>query len=210
MSRLCCRGDGLCRDSFRSLLSFLNILSRWTEPHFRGECTERKALHGAQAALPSIRQSRISEPYNVSQTWGKARRGKMWERKGEQRGAGQIFEAFVGEKRPLLVLFLSSAERRPVAGSYCAHCEAAEQRGMFGWLSGKHHFRAHSCHSPGTWILPQRVQWWRAGRDRYVLHFKMESWDRRACESRAAASTSSSSGVTQLDTFGCRCKAFEW
>lgn len=25
-----------------------------------------------------------------------------------------------------------------------------EQRGMFGRLSGKHHFRAHSCRSPGT------------------------------------------------------------
>lgn len=49
----------------------------------------------------------------------------------ERRGAGQISEAFVGEKRPPLVLFLSSAERRAVAGSYCAHCEARAARNVW-------------------------------------------------------------------------------
>lgn len=59
---------------------------------------------------------------------------------------------------------------------------------MFGRLSGKRHFRAHSCHSLGTWILPQRVQWWGAGRGRYAFYLKMASCERTWCETKTGCS----------------------
>ena len=59
---------------------------------------------------------------------------------------------------------------------------------MFGRLSGKRHFRAHSCHSLGTWILPQRVQWWGAGRGRYAFYLRMASCERTWCETKTGCS----------------------
>lgn len=59
---------------------------------------------------------------------------------------------------------------------------------MFGWLSGKRHFRAHSCQSPGTWILPQKVQWWGAGRRRYAFYLRMASCERTWCETKTGCS----------------------
>lgn len=76
---------------------------------------------------------------------------------------------------------LSSPSRRLSAGplpKFLRPLWTTKRGGMFGQLSGKRHFRAHSCHSPGTWILPQRVQWWRAGRGRYAFYLKMASCER--------------------------------
>lgn len=57
---------------------------------------------------------------------------------------------------------------------------ASKHGGMFGWLSGKQHFMAHSCHSLGAWVLPLRVQWWGAGTD---TCFQLRPAKRTWCES---------------------------
>lgn len=74
----------------------------------------------------------------------------MWERKEKKERSGrarQIFEAFMGKKGHCLS---SSFRQRSGALLLEVIVPIVKQGGMFGRLSGKHHFRAHSCHSPGT------------------------------------------------------------
>lgn len=54
------------------------------------------------------------------------------ERESGEEPARYLRPSWGGEKRPPLVLFLSSAERRAAAaGSYCAHCEARAVRNVW-------------------------------------------------------------------------------
>lgn len=63
-----------------------------------------------------------------------------------------------------------------------------KQGGMFGWLSGKCHFRVHSCHSLGTWILSLRVQWWGVGRGSTAFYLWVANCKSPSCETRAGCS----------------------
>lgn len=167
--------------SFQLSQPSLNILSRWIELHLSREWMEIKLLHNAWATLPRTWQSGkccISKPYDVSQTRGEVKREK---REEERESRAQPYSRTDNWHSRKTSRRLSSPSRRLSAGplpKFLRPLWTTKRGGMFGRLSGKRHFRAHSCHSPGTWILPQRVQWWRAGRGRYAFYLKMASCER--------------------------------
>lgn len=126
------------------------------------------------------------KPYNVAQTWGAAKTATEREKAKRSHTAGQIIEALrkqaIASPLPLVSWVPGRCWKL-----LCPLC-AAKRGGMFGRLSGKRHFRAHSCHSPGTWILPQRVHWWGAGKRTAAFYLKMGSWQRTWCEAKTLIS----------------------
>lgn len=176
VSLRCC-GGCLCQDSFRSILSTfrgsLNVLARWIELHLRREWMEIKLLYKAWVALPSTWQSGkccISKLYNVSQMWGKVKVGVKEKKRGakpysrsDNWRCEKTRHGFSSSSRRLSAVLLLEVIVLIVRNVWPPLWETA--------------LRTHSCHSLGTWILPQRVQWWGAGRVRYAFYLKMASWD---------------------------------
>lgn len=154
----------------------LHILSGWIEPHLSRERMEIKLLHncvGDAAKDVTEREVRVAfqkkKTYDVSQTRGEAegrkKRGKAAERE-EERKDNWHSSSLLLFARP------SPAECRAVAQLLAPVVSHKAGRNVWpGSLGNGTSGPAAAVTAAGTWILPHRGEWRRAGRDWPWLFF---------------------------------------